>query len=201
MQVANGVNSLNLLSLTSLVSFPIVRTHALTQVPTRTTLSFYVEPLMISSYDNMIINFCKKWTVHALDEVKMFFGIRFICSDRCVTLDQTHKIKDIIADVFGPSHDKQLGSKGYSTPMIAGTEHPNDLAACTPNTTSELIIAQKQTFPLDIVMFWGDVCIVHFSTFSRHVSFWHNIKRALVVYTSKLSNISWVIFVYIQIFR
>jgi hypothetical protein len=94
----------------------------------------------------MIVDFCKKWTIHALDEVNMFFGIRFICSDHCVTLDQTHKIKDIIVDVFGPSHDKQLGNKGYSTPMIAGTEHANDLAACKPYTPAKLIIAQKQRF-------------------------------------------------------
>jgi hypothetical protein len=77
---------------------------------------------------------------------KKFFGICFICSDRCATLDQTHKIKDIIIDVFGLSHNKQLGNKGYSTPMIAGTEHANDLAACMPYTPAKLIIAQKQTF-------------------------------------------------------
>jgi hypothetical protein len=99
-----------------------------------------------STYDSMIVDFCKKWTVHALDEVKMFFGICFICSDCCVTLDQTHKIKDIIIDVFGPSHNIQSGNKGYSTPMIAGTKHANDLAACTPYTSTELAIAQKQMF-------------------------------------------------------
>jgi hypothetical protein len=33
------------------------------------------------TYDAMIIDFRKKWTVHALDEVKVFFGICFICSD------------------------------------------------------------------------------------------------------------------------
>jgi hypothetical protein len=98
------------------------------------------------TYDAMIIDFRKKWTVHALDEVKMFFGIRFICSDRCVTLDQTHKIKDIVIEVFGPSSTKQQGNKGCSTPMIAGTEYGNDLVACTPYTPDELVVAQKQTF-------------------------------------------------------
>jgi hypothetical protein len=99
-----------------------------------------------STYDCMIIKFHKKWTVHALDKVKVFFGIRFICSDQCVTLDQTHKIKDIIINVFGLSHDKQSGSKGCSTPMIAGTENANDLAACTPYTPTELAMAQKKKF-------------------------------------------------------
>ena len=52
-----------------------------------------------STYDAMIITFRKKWTVHTLDEVKMFFGIRFICSDRCVTLDQNHKL-EILSSMF-----------------------------------------------------------------------------------------------------
>jgi hypothetical protein len=39
------------------------------------------------TYDDMITAFRKRWTVHALNQVKMFFGIRFIDSDRCVTLD------------------------------------------------------------------------------------------------------------------
>jgi hypothetical protein len=94
----------------------------------------------------MIADFRKKWTVHALDEVKMFFGICFKCSDRCVTLDQTHKIKDTVIEVFGPSSDRQQGNKGYSTPMIAGTKYGNNLAACTPYMSDELAIAQKQTF-------------------------------------------------------
>jgi hypothetical protein len=75
----------------------------------------------------------------------MFFGIWFINSDRCVSV-QTHKVRELVAKVFGCNHDLQTGNKGYSTPMIAGTKHANDLAACTPYTASELGIAQKQTF-------------------------------------------------------
>ena len=100
------------------------------------------------TYDTMIAAFRTKWTVHALDQVKMFFGVRFICSDRCVTLDQNHKIRAIISAVFGPNYHKQplSSAKGYSTPMRAGTEHSNDLAACTPFSPMELRIAQTQTF-------------------------------------------------------
>ena len=61
-----------------------------------------------TTYEHMVAAFRAKWTVHALEEVKMFFGIRFICSTRCVTLDQNHKIDEIITDVFGPSHCKNL---------------------------------------------------------------------------------------------
>ena len=74
--------------------------------------------------------------------------LHLICSDRCVTLDQNHKIHDIIIDVFGPSYEKQLLSGcGYSTPMISGTEHANELAACSPYSPSELRQAQTgETF-------------------------------------------------------
>jgi hypothetical protein len=101
-----------------------------------------------STYDAMIIDFREKWTIHALDEVKMFFGIRFICSPRCVTMDQTHKIKDLIIDVFGPSYEKQqLLGRGYTTPMIAGTDHANELAACITYSPAELHTAQHgETF-------------------------------------------------------
>ena len=96
-----------------------------------------------STYNSMIDDIRQKWTVHALDEVKMFFGIRFICSDRCVTLDQNHKIRAIIVDVFGPAYDKQaLSGRGYSTPMLSGTEHANELASCIPFSPEELKQAQ-----------------------------------------------------------
>ena len=73
----------------------------------------------------------------------MFFGNCFICTDRCVTLDQNHKISEILKDVFGPSYTKQsLSGHGYATPMIAGTEHANELAACSPFLPSELRQAQ-----------------------------------------------------------
>jgi hypothetical protein len=96
----------------------------------------------------MIAEFRETWTVHALDEVKIFFGIRFICSPRCVTLDQTHKVKHIISDVFGPSYDKQqLSGRGYSTPMISRMEHANELAVCPPFSAAELKQAQTgETF-------------------------------------------------------
>jgi hypothetical protein len=34
---------------------------------------------------------------------------------------------DLLVDVFGPSYDKQqLSGQGYTTPMIAGTDHTNE---------------------------------------------------------------------------
>jgi hypothetical protein len=112
------------------------------------------------TYDAMIIDFRKKWTVHALDEVKLFFGICFIWSDRCVTLNQTQKIKDIVIEVFGPSLDKQQGNKGYSTPMIAGTEHSNNLAACTPYLMN--LLSRKTDFRLWILSYPGGMYALHF---------------------------------------
>jgi hypothetical protein len=76
------------------------------------------------TYEAMIVNFRKKWTVHTLEEVKLFFGICFICSKNCITLDQTHKIKTLIIYVFSPSYNRQaLSGQGYTTPMIAGTNY------------------------------------------------------------------------------
>ena len=86
----------------------------------------------------MITIFRQRWTVHALDIVKVFFGIRIICSSRCVTLDQNDKIHGIICDVFGVNYLKQHPGKGYATPMITGTVYANTLAACTPYSDSEL---------------------------------------------------------------
>jgi hypothetical protein len=96
----------------------------------------------------MILDFRKKWRVHALDELKMFFGIQFICSPKCVTMDQTHKIKDLLIDVFGPSCNKQaLSGRGYTMPFIEGTDHANELAACIAYSATELHCVQNgETF-------------------------------------------------------
>jgi hypothetical protein len=117
-----------------------------------------------TTYDSMIVAFRIKWTVHALNKVKMFFGIRFICSDCCVTLNQTHKIKAIMSNIFGPSYNKQsLSGRGYSTPMLSGTKHANELAACTPFTPGKLKAVQTgKTYGFVFDMFLGDSCIVRF---------------------------------------
>jgi hypothetical protein len=60
-----------------------------------------------TKYDAMITVFWLKWTVHALDKVKIFSGISFICSPCCITMDQTHKVKQVIIDVFETRFDKQ----------------------------------------------------------------------------------------------
>jgi hypothetical protein len=101
-----------------------------------------------STYNKMIILFRVKWTVHALDNIKLFFGIRFICSPHCVTLVQTHKAKQITIDVFGQSYNRQqLSGQGHATPMISGTENANELAACPPFSPAELKTVQTgETF-------------------------------------------------------
>jgi hypothetical protein len=88
----------------------------------------------------MIADFRKKWTVHVLEQFKLFFGIRFICSKNCITLNQTHKVKTLIINVFSPSYD--LSGQGYTTLMIPGTKHSNGLAACTAYSAKELQEAQ-----------------------------------------------------------
>ncbi len=43
------------------------------------------------------------WTVHSLSLVETFFGLHFIPSKDCITIDQTAKVESIITTVFGPS--------------------------------------------------------------------------------------------------
>jgi hypothetical protein len=58
-------------------------------------------------------------------------------------MDKTYKIKDLVINVFGPSYDKQaLSGRGYTTPMIAGTDHAIELAACIAHLSAELHCAQ-----------------------------------------------------------
>jgi hypothetical protein len=76
-------------------------------------------------------------------------------------MDQTHKIKALISDVFGPSYEKQaLSGRGYTTPMIAGTDHANELAASTAYSAQELQTPHNMTrhLVLIFIMFWGDAC-------------------------------------------
>jgi hypothetical protein len=51
--------------------------------------------------------------------------------------------KKLSIDVFSPSYDRQaLSGRGYTTPMIAGTEHSNELAASNVYSAKELQEAQ-----------------------------------------------------------
>jgi hypothetical protein len=141
------------------------------------------------TYDDMVSAFRKRWTVPALNQVKMFFGIRFIISDHCVMLDQTHMIKEIVAEVFGPNHDLQSGSKGYSTPMIAGTEHAMILRHVLHTLHWNWQLPQNKHLVSLIVISSGDVCIAHYgqdSTFSQHASFLRNINQLRAVCISVL---------------
>jgi hypothetical protein len=143
----------------------------------------------------MITVFWLKWTVHALDKVKIFFGIRFICSPRCITMDQTHKVKQVIIDVFGPSYDKQsLSGLGYATPMISGTEYANKLEACPPFLTDELKTAQTgETFGFGFRNVLGSC--MHCALWTcldilQHVLYWPNPRLRLDCYISKRSSTS-----------
>jgi hypothetical protein len=86
----------------------------------------------------------------------------FYLLPQCVTLDQTHKVKQIIIGVFSPSYDKQsLSGQGYAKPMISGTEHANKIAACPPFSTVEIKTAQTgESFGFGFVMYLGLACIV-----------------------------------------
>jgi hypothetical protein len=93
----------------------------------------------------MIITFRVKWTVHALDKVhwtKSSFYLAFVSSVHHAVSPLTRHTKQKKLSLMSSG----LG-QGYATPMISGTEHANELAACPPFSPAELKTAQTgETF-------------------------------------------------------
>jgi hypothetical protein len=85
-----------------------------------------------STYKAIIAVFETHWTVHALGIVDTFFGLHFVSSDDCVTIDQTTKVETIITEVFGPSWKAQKPSSSFSIPMKTGTAYAESLARALP---------------------------------------------------------------------
>jgi hypothetical protein len=56
-----------------------------------------------------------------------FFGLHFLTSEDCITIDQTAKVETIITTVFGPSWKAQPPSSSCSIPMKTGTAYAESL--------------------------------------------------------------------------
>jgi hypothetical protein len=56
-----------------------------------------------ATYDYIIERFRTKWKIHSLGLVRTFFGLNFVATPHCITVDQTDKCERIITQVFGPS--------------------------------------------------------------------------------------------------
>jgi hypothetical protein len=85
-----------------------------------------------ATYKAIVAVFETHWTVHSLGLVDTFFGLHFVISDDCITIDQTSKVETIITMVFGPSWKAQPPSSSYSIPMKTGTAYAESLARALP---------------------------------------------------------------------
>jgi hypothetical protein len=76
-----------------------------------------------TTYDYLVTRFRTKWKIHALGVVHTFFGLSFVISTDCITIDQADKCEKIVTQVFGPSwHSLQKPKGTYNIPMKAGSK-------------------------------------------------------------------------------
>jgi hypothetical protein len=85
-----------------------------------------------ATYKAVVAVFETHWTIHALGIVDTFFGLHFVLSNVCITIDQTTKVKTVIAEVFGPSWKAQNPSSSFCIPMKTGTAYAESLARALP---------------------------------------------------------------------
>jgi hypothetical protein len=75
-----------------------------------------------STYDYIVEQFRQKWKIHALGVVRKFFGLNFLISTNCITMDQPDKCEKIITQVFGPSWKLQQPKGTFTIPMKVGSK-------------------------------------------------------------------------------
>jgi hypothetical protein len=84
-----------------------------------------------ATYKAIVAIFEVRWTVHALGIIDTFFGLHFVSTKDCITIDQTAKTEIIISDAFGPSWKSQppsSSSSSFSILMKTGTAYTESLA-------------------------------------------------------------------------
>jgi hypothetical protein len=109
----------------------------------RTTDNFLCACEHESTYQAIVAVFEKRWTVHALGIVDTFFGLHFVSSADCVTMDQNVKTDTIITKVFGPNWKAQPPSSSTSIPMKTGTAYAESLARALPIDAASLTQVEK----------------------------------------------------------
>jgi hypothetical protein len=106
----------------------------------RATNDFLCACKSVATYDYIVTQFRKKWKIHSLGVVQNFFGSNFVISDHCITIDQTDKCENIIAQVFGPSWRLHKPKGAHNIPMKAGTKYAEMLARCASLSNSGLSV-------------------------------------------------------------
>ncbi len=97
-----------------------------------------------ATYHAIVRVFEKHWKVHSLGPVSTFFGLHFVLSRDCVTIDQTDKTENLVTAVFGPSWQKQPPSNSCSTPMRTGTAYSESLARAIPLDDKDLKLTEQE---------------------------------------------------------
>jgi hypothetical protein len=96
-----------------------------------------------TTYDYSIVaQFRRKWKIPALGIVRKFFGLNFVISTYCITIDQTDKCQKINTQVFGPSWILQLPKGMYTILMKAGSKYAELLARSPPLSDADLLATE-----------------------------------------------------------
>jgi hypothetical protein len=98
----------------------------------RATDDFLCACKSLATYDYIVERFRTKWKIHSLGLVRTFFGLNFVATPNCITVDQTDKCEKIITQVFRPSWRLQKPKGSYNIPMKAGSKYAEMLARSPP---------------------------------------------------------------------
>jgi hypothetical protein len=109
----------------------------------RATDDFLCACESVETYDYIVAQFHTKWKIHSLGIVRTFFGLNFVNTEHCVTINQTTKCENIVSQVFGPSWRLQKPKGTHTIPMKAGTKYA-ELLACSPPLSDENLLAWFQ---------------------------------------------------------
>ena len=97
----------------------------------------------LENYNHIISHLESHWKIHNMGIVSHFFGLRFLFSPHCMTIDKTHMVHEVLTYVYGAAWNHQTLSSTNLVPMIAGIQHEEALASCVPYSDMEMKLAIK----------------------------------------------------------
>jgi hypothetical protein len=109
----------------------------------RATNDFLCACASVETYDYIVTQFRMNWKIHSLGIVRTFFGLNFVITEHCVTIDQTDKCENIVSQVFGPSWRNQKPKGTHNIPMKAGTKYVELLARSAPLSDNNLLATEE----------------------------------------------------------
>jgi hypothetical protein len=152
-----------------------------------------------TTYDYLVTRFRTKWKIHVLGVVHTFFGLHFVLSTDCITIDQMDKCEKISTQAFGPSWRLQKPKGTYNIPMKAGSKYA-ELLACAPPLLDTDLASTEISFGFKYRSVLG--ACVHLAIWTRlDILLACNFKPAPAWRILRLSNTWWVICVAIRTYR